>query len=128
MRWRGPHRVTEELSDYVFQVEDLRNGMQEDDHGSILKFYSDSSLDTAAVMSHMLSCKTGMPAPEFLKLVESKDGIIVQVWWKGFTHSKDTLKPLAWVYKDVPKMLLHLLDRKNADLDLAHKARTALSI
>ena len=38
------------LSDYAYQVEDLRTGLVEDVHGSRLKFYHDSTLDTDAIM------------------------------------------------------------------------------
>ena len=36
LRWRGPRRIIKALSDYVYQVEDLRNGTVEYIHGSRL--------------------------------------------------------------------------------------------
>lgn len=60
-RWRGPHRVDTPLNDYMFKVEDLTHGSFTDVHGSRLKFYSDSLLDTKAIMSHVLKSETGIP-------------------------------------------------------------------
>lgn len=128
LRWRGPRRIVKALSDYVFQVEDLRNGMVEDCHGSRLKFYSDRSLNSAAILSHVLSSETGMPVARLMQLVDSPDGLKVQVRWKGLPNSEDTMEPLERVYEDVPQMLLRLLGRKNTPLGLANKARSIIGL
>lgn len=41
LRWRGLRQVVKALSDYVYQVEELRNGNIKDIHGNSLKFYHD---------------------------------------------------------------------------------------
>lgn len=50
LRWRGPRRVVKALNDLVYQAEDLRNG-DITDVICRLKFHSDSSLDTKAIIS-----------------------------------------------------------------------------
>ena len=50
LRWNGPRRVVKVLSNYAFEVENLRNGTCEIVHGTRIKFYHDSSLDTEAVI------------------------------------------------------------------------------
>lgn len=128
LRWRGPRRLVKALSAYIFQVEDLRNGQLDDIHGSLLTFYSDSSLNRTAIMSHVISSETDMPVARLMKLVETESGLQVQVRWKGLTNADDTLEPLCHVYKDVPKMLLRLLNRKNISRALAAKAKSELAL
>lgn len=129
LRWRGPRRVVKAQNDYVFQVEDLRNGAVEDIHGTRLKFYRDADLDTRAIMSHVLSSETGMPVARLMRLEETDDRTLkVVVRWKGLPHSEDTLEPLHRVYEDVPRMLLRLLQRKSTPQRLAEKARRALAL
>jgi hypothetical protein len=48
LKWRGPKRVLEAISDYVFIVEDLGTGHSTTVHGSRLRFYHDASLDVTA--------------------------------------------------------------------------------
>ena len=128
LRWRGPRRVIKARSDYVFKVEDLRNGSTEDVHSSRLKFYRDGWLNHKVIFSHVLSSETGMPVARLVRLVDSEDRLKVIVHWKGLPNSEDTEEPLERVFEDVPQMLLRLLLRKNTPAPLAEKARSLLSL
>lgn len=109
LRWRVPRRVTKCLSDYVFQVEDLRNGATDDVHGTKQKFYADDSLDVGAILSHVVSFEAGIPVSRLLRLVEQDGKLLYMVHWKGLKTSEDTMEPLARVYEDVPQLLVKLL-------------------
>ena len=126
LRRRGPDRVIKALSDYVFQVEDLRNGSTEDVHGSRLKFYRDGLLNQEVILSHVLSSETGIPVARLMRLGDTEDGLKVIVRWKGLPNSEDTEESLERVFEDVPQMLLRLLRRKNTPVSLAEKARSLL--
>lgn len=128
LRWRGPRRVVCSLNDHVYQVEDLRNGEVEDVHCTRLKFYHDPSLDTEAIMSHAISSETGMPVQRLMQLVDTDDGIMVQVRWRGLPPSGDTFEPLAAIYDDVPTLLRKLLQRRNTPGDLKRKAVASLGL
>ena len=128
LRWRGPRRIKKALSDYVFQVEDIRTGDFDDIHGSRLKYYHDPSLDAEAILPHVISSETGMVVQRLLGLVEADDGLKVRIRWKGLPESEDTEEPLQNVYEDVPALLEKLLNRKNTPVDLADKARRALDL
>lgn len=128
LRWRGPRRVVKALNDYVFKVEDLRNGDHEDIHGTRLKFYTDSSLDEKVILSHVLSSETGMPVSRLLKLVDHNGDLHVLVRWKGLSKDDDTLEPLFRVYEDVPHLLVKLLNRKGTPADLRNKAHRMLGL
>lgn len=86
-RRRGPRRVTAVLNGYVYQIENVRNELAEDVHGCGLKFYHDCLLETAAIMSHVLSSVTGMLVQRLLRIVDTGDGVKVQVRWLGQSRS-----------------------------------------
>ena len=109
LRWCGPCRITKAISEYVYQVEDHRNGALEDVHASRLLFYSDSQLDTEAVMSHVLSNETGMLVQLLMRLDETPYVIFFLVRWSGLLASADTSEPLKCIYEDVPQMLINCL-------------------
>lgn len=128
LRWRGPRRVIKALNDYVFKVEDLRNGETEDIHGTRLKYYADDSLDTRVILSHVLASETGMPVSRLMKLVDENGTVFVHVRWKGLTPTDDTLEPVARVHEDVPEMLVKLLNRKTTPADLRKRVRDELGL
>ena len=128
LRWRGPRRVVKALSDYVFQVEDLRNGSVEDVHASRIRFYSDSSLDSEAIFPHVLSSETGMEVARLMSLEKNRNGLMIHVRWKGMPKEEDTLEPLEKVYEDVPKMVERLLARSSISKPLANEAKIALGL
>lgn len=126
LRWRGPLRVTTCLNDYAFQVEDLRNGQLYTVHGTRLKYYNDESLDTTAILPHVLSSETGMTLSRLLKLMEQNDELFVVVRWKGLSSEEDTMEALKRVYEDVPQLLLKSPSRNNTPSPLREKASAEL--
>lgn len=107
----APRRILKSLNAYVFQVEDLRNFIQ----------------DATAIMSHVLSSETGMPVVRLMNLVKTCSRLKVQVHWNGLPHSENTFEPLANFHKVVQQMLHRLLERKNVSLELAAKARSEIA-
>lgn len=77
LRWRGPRRIVRAVNDFVYQVEDLRNGNVEDVHATKLKFYHEASLNAEAIMPHVLSSETGMEVQRLLRLHKTGSGLIV---------------------------------------------------
>ena len=79
-------------------------------------------------MPHVLSSETGMDVQRLMRLIDSDEGLKVQVRWRGFSESDDTSEPLQKIYEDVPELLLKLLRRKNVPKDLFAKARRELHL
>lgn len=103
LRWRGPRRVTKCLNDYAFQVEDLRNGRLETLHGTYLKLYSDDTLETTAILSHVLVSETCMPVSRLLRLHEEGGEIFVVVRWKGLSASEDIVEHFNAFMRTLPR-------------------------
>lgn len=127
LRWRKPRRVIKALNDYVYQEEDLRNGDITGVHICRLKFYSDSSPDTKAIISHVLSSERGMPNSRLVKLVDSLDDLRVEFRYKSILVSEDTFQPIQGIYQDVPRMLLRLVGRRKLQSSLLIKPEAPLS-
>lgn len=55
LKWKGPYRVTECNSDYIFQIENLSNGDREDAHGRRLQFFQSSAFEAFEEIPNHLS-------------------------------------------------------------------------
>lgn len=111
------------INDYVYAVEDLQNGLTDEVHVSKLKFYLDYSLDKKAIMSHVLSPKTGMVIKRLLCLEDAGDGMCVVVRWKRLPKSENTTEPYAIIWKAVPELFKNSLQHKNTTAALDDKAK-----
>lgn len=76
------------LLNYVFEIEDLRNETCESVHGTRLKFYRDSSLDTEAVISHVSISQTGMEAQRLMEFINTDEGIQARADGKVYPQKK----------------------------------------
>jgi len=128
LRWRGPRRVVKCLSDYVYKIEDLRNGSCSDIHSSRLKFYTDKDLNTKAIMPHVVHSEHGMEVSRLLHFVEEKDLLFVKVRWKGLSPDDDTLEPIKSVFEDVPVMFRRFLLRKSTPHKLQQRVHRELGL
>lgn len=140
----GPRRTGSLISDYVFQVEDLRHGMVKflrhgmvedlrhgifkDVHCIRLKFYHDLSLNTEAIMPHLVSSETAMPVQRLMRLIESEEGLFVLICWRGMPQTEETLEPLNKIHEDVPQLLEKLFCCKNIPDSLVAKALHTLAL
>lgn len=77
-------------------------------------------------MSHVVLSKKGMSVHRLVCLLESEDGLVVEVRWSGSPDSEDTFEPFAEVSEDVSGLLRKLLLRKNTPSDLVAKVCRAL--
>lgn len=79
-------------------------------------------------MSHVIASETGMPVQRLMGLVETKNGLMVQVRWRGLPDSEATMEPVVKVYEDVTHLFCKLLARQNTPAELVSKARRELRI
>lgn len=128
LRWRGPRRVVRLVRDYVYQLEDHRNGLLDDMHATSFKFYHDPSLNKEAIMLHARSSKTGMEVQHLMRLFKSEEALMVEVCWHSLPEPKDTDKPIQKIYEDVPELLVKLLRCKYFPPSLVEKVQRELRI
>jgi hypothetical protein len=105
LRWRGPYRVLQALSDWVFSIEGLITGKCVDVHSSRLRIYHDASLELyAEFIEHIAHNEKGYPVECLLELKYSKEDkrFMAFVSWLGFLQQESTWKPLISLHEDVP--------------------------
>lgn len=73
----------------------------EEVHGSKYKYYSDSSLDTAAIMSHVRTSEAGMPVSRLLELIQLNGAQKIGVRWKRLSPRDDNEEDVAQVLEYV---------------------------
>lgn len=123
LRWRGAKSIVRPVSDYIYQFEDLRNGLIEDVHASRCKFYHDPSLHTEAITPYVLSSETGIGVQNLMTLYESEEGLLVQVRLHGLPESEDTDELIQKVYEDNSGLLVKLLRHKNIPPNLVERSQ-----
>lgn len=69
---------------YIYQVEDLRNELVPNVHVSRLIFYHCRSLDKTEIWSYVLNSETGMLVQRLMSLLDTDNGLIVQICWVDF--------------------------------------------
>lgn len=79
-------------------------------------------------MSHVLMSETGMVFQLLMRILETKDGLMVIVLWLGLPESGNTMEALVQIYEDVPQEMLKLLRHKNVPADLVDNARRELHL
>lgn len=69
-----------------------------------------------------------MQVQRLLRLQDTDTGLKVHIRWRGLPASENTTKPIQQVYKNVPSLLIKLIDRKATPKDLQTKARRVLDL
>lgn len=126
LRRRGPRSIVKAVSNCIYKVQDLCNGMHEDMNVSRLKFYRDSDLESDAIMSLVLTSETGMVVSRLVGLEESPNSLCIRVPLRGLPESEDTRELISIVHKDVPQLFAKFLKRKATSDQLAAKNRAEL--
>jgi hypothetical protein len=128
LRWRGPRRVVNTLSDHVFEIEDLHTGVVTPEHASRLRFYADSALDVnAELLTHIAHNNMGYDVRALCGLRFDRDSKSYQalVSRLGFDEEDDTWEPLPSLKEDVPSLVAHFLAHHD-DSAVASRARESL--
>lgn len=71
------------MNDCVGKMGDLRDVIIAEAHISPLTFYHDGAFHKKAVMTYVLSSKSGMIVQQFIELVEIDNDLMVQVCWRA---------------------------------------------
>jgi Chromo (CHRromatin Organisation MOdifier) domain len=128
LRWRGPRRVVNTLSNHVFEIEDMHTGVVTPEHASRLRFYADSALDVnAELLAHIAHNNMGYAVRALCGLRFDRDSKTYQalVSWLEFDDYDNTWEPLASLQEDIPSLVAHFLAHHD-DSALASRARESL--
>ena len=103
--WRGPFRVVTTVSNHVYEIQHMIKGDRHTVHASRLKFYHDSSLNTAPLQSFLASQQEfTYDVDSFTDLRKTGTQWQIKVKWAGFENAETTWEPFETIWKDVTKI------------------------
>jgi len=130
VQWLGPRRITEVVSDWVFIVEDLRDGALSTHHASRLKFFAAKDLlVTQDLKDHIAYVEGGHLLEEMLgcRYDRATKQWLIQIKWLGLDMVEASWEPAVDIATDAPKVMAAYL-RANAHTNVSvGKLRDALA-
>lgn len=111
--WRGPYRVVDTKSDFVYVLEHLVTKKQHAVHASRMKFYHDKDLNiTEEVLSHTVKQGMLMDVDKLQSIKWNPDSkrFEIQVSWLGFEDWETSWESFSSLVKDVPLLIVRLLE------------------
>ena len=106
--WRGPYRVIDSISKWVYTIESLLDKSTRDVHVSRLKWYSDKDLRvTQELRQHVQDQETTGVVDHLggLQFNGRRRRWECLVFWQGYEDSEATWEPLKRLKTDVPLLL-----------------------
>ena len=114
IRWLGPRRIVTVLTDWLFDVEDLRDGRISRHHASRLKLFAAKDLEvTQDLLDHVAYVEGGYIVEELrdLKFDPKTKTWVIQVKWAGLDELENTWEPAVSLNEDVPAMVRTFLGK-----------------
>jgi hypothetical protein len=103
--WEGPFRVLEEVSQYVYKVENLVTRDVTEAHATRLRYYADDRLNVSTQLLQQIKCDQNKWVIEKLGRLKKFMGTIdewkVEVFWRGFEPEDSTWEPVRIIAEDV---------------------------
>lgn len=111
LRWKGPMRITKVLSDYLFELEDLRSRKRSVVHGTRVKIFRNKDFERTEELDEYLAFQEGeyCVAEEIQDIRKVKGEMEVLVKWKGFDGEEPQWESFEIMREDIPKMLSDFL-------------------
>jgi hypothetical protein len=129
LRWRGPNRIVDTLSDHVYEVQDLGSRIFTPVHCTRLRYYLDPSLDITADLRDQIAHNNqgyDVQVLKYMRYDSSTQQYQILVSWLGFEPTDQTWKPIATIHEDVPELLRVFLF-KHKDRALATRAHETIA-
>ena len=113
LRWTGPYRVVQVLSDFVFVLEHLLNGERAEVHGTRIILFRNSAFEvTEEVKMHLQHQEGELQNIGEFGGFRTHQGIPqVKVSWQGFESDEDSWEDIKQIKEDVPVLFGRYLDR-----------------
>ena len=119
LKWTGPFRVTRVLSNFLYELEDLRNGLKEVVHGSRVKFFRNKDYEVTEECLNQLAYQDGelCMIDSILDLRELEGTAELLVKWRGFDDETPSWEDYNTMRVDVPNMVSQFLRTMRKDGD-----------
>jgi hypothetical protein len=108
LNWRGPYRVVDLLSGYVFEVENIITTARQQVHGDRMQFYADDMLNISEEIKTQFAFDNATFEIEKvidMRLVEETGELQLLIQWKGFTEDENSWEPATSMNADAPALV-----------------------
>jgi transposase InsO family protein len=113
VNWRGPFRIADTRSDYVYVIEHLLTGDKRIVHCTRLKYYEDKSLHVSEELKSHIS-QQGMvftTGPlKGLRYNNANKKWEILTSWEGFEGIDDSWEPFETLIQDIPRKVIEYLN------------------
>ena len=106
--WKGPYRVTDTRNNYIFELENILDGVKKVVHGDRIRYYSDNQLNITEEIKDQFAYDSASYEVEQFKgcrVNPQTHQLELLVNWKGFTEDENSWEPLQNLWKDVPALV-----------------------
>jgi hypothetical protein len=103
--WKGPFRITDTLNGYIFQVENIINGVRRIVHGDRIRYFADDQLKISEEIKDQFAYDNASYEVEQFtgcRINPNTQQIEFLVDWKGFSQAESSWEPLQTLWADVP--------------------------
>ncbi|CEO95672.1 hypothetical protein PBRA_009680 [Plasmodiophora brassicae] len=112
LKWRGPYRVTDVHSGYVFEVEDIISGDKHVVHGSRLQFYCDKNLNITEELREQIAYDNAKWEIDTISdaRMNREQTLELLIKWRGFSEDESSWEPAQIIIEDQPRMVQEFID------------------
>jgi hypothetical protein len=118
IRWNGPRRIKQVLSDWVYEIEDLITKKLEKVHASRLKFFSEKDLEiNADIKNQIAHNEENFIIEEIrdLRLNKEFNKYELLIKWKHFIEEENTWEFLEEIWETSKDVVKKFLSKKTKD-------------
>ncbi len=126
IRWLGPRRIVQAITDWIFVVEDLRNGKQSTHHVSRLKLFAAKDLlVTQDLLDHVAYVEGGHIVEELrdCRFDKVQKHWTILVKWMGLSEAETTWEPVMNLIEDVPSLVRAFILARGEEANVREMAR-----
>jgi hypothetical protein len=126
IRWLGPRRVIQAITDWIFMVEDLRDSKQSIHHVSRLKLFAAKDLlVTQDLLDHVAYVEGGHIVEELrdCRFDKGTKQWTILVKWMGLSEAGTTWEPVANLVADVPVLVRNFVRARETEANVREMAR-----
>ena len=114
LKWRGPARIVDCVSDHIFVIENLITFDRFECHAQRLRFYCDSALNVTQHLRDQIAFDDS--GYEVENILDTR--LFGKIWkllirWRGLSADYDSWESLSSLKKDIPVHLNNLLKRSS---------------
>jgi hypothetical protein len=126
IRWLGPRRVVQAITDWNFVVEDLQDGKQSTHHVSRMKLFAAKDLlVTQDLLDHVAYVEGGQIVEELhdCRFDKAQKHWTILVKWMGLSEAETTWEPVTNLVDDVPVLVHNFVIARGNEANVCEMAR-----